>query len=135
MEQNELPSKITALYCRTATPDPAAIEKQREELLLYAAAHSFENVQIFEDDGFSGLSDARPDFTRMNELIAARRVARVLTQKISRISRNIDAMLAWARMTQKHGVKVITLDLGSMSELFVTMQDIYRIALETGNSI
>jgi len=95
MEQNELPSKITALYCRTATPDPAAIEKQREELLLYAAEHGFENVQIFEDDGFSGLSDARPDFTRMNELIAARRVARVLTQKISRISRNIDASHGW----------------------------------------
>jgi len=46
MEQQE---KITAIYCRTAQPDPAAIEAQRETLLRYAEERSFGNIEIYED--------------------------------------------------------------------------------------
>ena len=135
MEQNEQSNKITAIYCRTAAKDAVAIERQREVLIHYADAHGFEDVKVFEDDGFSGLNPARPAFVRMNALIAEGRVTRVLTQKISRLGRDTAAVLAWTRITQKHRVEVITQDMGPISDLFATMQDIFeRACLHTKNT-
>jgi hypothetical protein len=110
MEQNE---KITAVYCRTATPDPAAIETQRESLLRHAAAQGFGDVEVFEDDGFSGNDPARPAFALLNKLIAAGQVARVLAQSLSRLGRNAAEVLAWARAAQARGVEVKPLNMGA----------------------
>ena len=110
MEQS---NNITAVYCRTASPDPAAIEMQRETLLRYAEAHGFGNVEVFEDDGFGGNDPTRPAFARMNALITEGRVTRVLARSIARLGRNIAEVLAWARIAQEQDVKVITLDMGA----------------------
>ena len=110
MEQGK---KITAIYCRTATPDPGAIEMQRESLLRYAEAHGFGNTQVFEDDGFTGSNPARPAFVLLNEFISAGCVARVLARSVTRLGRNTAEVLTWARMAQSHGVEVSTLDMGA----------------------
>jgi len=104
----------TAIYCRTATPDPFAIEMQREALLRYVAAHGFGAVEIYEDDGFSGSDPARPAFARMNADIAAGRVARVLARNVARLGRNISDVLAWARAALEQGVEVITMDMDAV---------------------
>jgi len=109
MEQQE---KITAIYCRTAQADPAAIEAQRETLLRYAAERGFGNIEIYEDDGYSGRDTTRPAFARINALIACGRVARVLAVDIARLGRNAAEVLPWARTARDMGAEVITLDMG-----------------------
>ena len=110
MEQSK---KITAIYCRTATPDSTAIDVQRESLLRYAEAHGFGNTQVFEDDGFTGSNPDRPAFTLLNEFISAGCVARVLARSVTRLGRNTAEVLAWAREAQAQGVEVSTLDMGA----------------------
>ena len=104
--------KITAIYCRTATPDATAIEAQRETLLRFAAAQGFGDTELFEDDGCNGINDVRPAFARMNADIAAGRVARVLARSVSRLGRNTTEVLEWARAAQAQGAEVLTLDMG-----------------------
>lgn len=130
MEQS---SNITAIYCRTAAPDSTAIEAQREALLRYAEDHGFGNAQVFEDDGSSGLTLARPAFERMNALISEGRVARVLAQNISRLGRNTAEVLAWAHMAQEHGVVVSTLDMSADTltaqfDVWASMSELAAIA-------
>jgi len=121
-------NKITAIYCRTAAQDSVAIERQREGLLRYAAAHGFENAEVFEDDGFTGNDLARPAFTRMNGLISEGRVTRVLTRNISRLGRGTVAVLTWVRMAWEQGVEIVTEDMGFMLELFAAMQAMSELA-------
>ena len=119
-------SKITAIYCRTATPDATAIEAQRDTLLRFAAAQGFGDVEVFADDGCSGNDTARPAFVQMNALIAAGRIARVLARDVARLGRNIDEVLAWARTTQEQGAELVTLDMD-----FATLPERFAVWLAT----
>lgn len=110
MEQN---SKITALYCRSATPDIIAIEAQQKSLLCYVKEHGYGNAQIFEDNGFSGSNLNRPALVQLNELILAGCVERVLMRSISRLGRDTAKVLDWAHMARSHGVEVSTLDMSA----------------------
>jgi len=106
------PNRITAIYCRVATPDATAIEAQRETLLRFAATQGYGNVEVYEDNGFTGSNSARPAFERMNADIAEGRVARVLARSVARLGRNISEVLAWARAALGQGVEVLTIDMG-----------------------
>lgn len=72
--------KITALYCRLSQEDEKkekgendsdSIVNQKEMLIKYATDNGFENIEIFVDDGYSGVSFKRPDFLRLLELSKA----------------------------------------------------------------
>jgi len=56
-------------YLRRSTDDKQAdsIEIQKEEILAYAAAHGYEIVRWYVDDGVSGHNVDRDDFVRMIE--------------------------------------------------------------------
>jgi len=100
----------TALYCRTASPDPDAIARQRETLQRFAVAHSFGNTVCYEDDGCSALGRTRPAFSQMEEDIRGGKIQRVLAKSLTRLGRNSAEVVRWALWLRRHGAEVIILD-------------------------
>lgn len=52
--------KITALYCRLSQEDEKegdsnSIENQKAMLMKYAIENGFKNIEVFVDDGYSGV--------------------------------------------------------------------------------
>ena len=85
--------RITALYCRLSQEDENkgdsnSIQNQRAILEKYAKDNGFENIQIFIDDGYSGVSFNRPDFQRLLEMMEQGKVATLITKDLSRLGRN-----------------------------------------------
>ena len=85
--------KITALYCRLSQEDENkgdsnSIQNQRSILEKYAKDNGFENIQIFVDDGYSGVSFNRPDFQRLLEMMEQGKVSTLITKDLSRLGRN-----------------------------------------------
>ena len=85
--------KITALYCRLSQEDENkgdsnSIQNQKAILEKYAKDNGFENIQIFIDDGYSGVSFNRPDFQRLLEMMEQGKVATLITKDLSRLGRN-----------------------------------------------
>ena len=85
--------KITALYCRLSQEDENkgdsnSIQNQRAILEKYAKDNGFENIQVFIDDGYSGVSFNRPDFQRLLEMMEQGKVTTLITKDLSRLGRN-----------------------------------------------
>ena len=57
--------KITALYERSAAPNPEHIRRQRNNLETFAQSQGFTNLQHFTDDGYSAHNYDRPGFTAL----------------------------------------------------------------------
>lgn len=63
MKSNQNEKKITALYCRLSQEDENkgdsdsdSIINQKSILTKYAKDNGFENIEVFVDDGYSGVS-------------------------------------------------------------------------------
>ena len=92
MKSNQYEKKITALYCRLSQEDELkgdsnSIQNQRAILEKYAKDNGFENVEVFVDDGYSGVSFNRPDFQRLLEMMEQGKVAVLITKDLSRLGR------------------------------------------------
>ena len=90
---NLLNEQITALYCRLSQEDENkgdsnSIQNQRAILEKYAKDNGFENIQVFIDDGYSGVSFNRPDFQRLLEMMEQGKVSTLITKDLSRLGRN-----------------------------------------------
>ena len=90
---NLLNDKITALYCRLSQEDENkgdsdSIVNQKAILTKYAEENGFTNIQVFVDDGYSGVSFNRPDFQRLLELMEKGKVKTLITKDLSRLGRN-----------------------------------------------
>ena len=90
---NLLNDEITALYCRLSQEDENkgnsdSIVNQKAILTKYAEENGFTNIQIFVDDGYSGVSFNRPDFQRLLELMEKGKVKTLITKDLSRLGRN-----------------------------------------------
>ena len=86
-------NRITALYCRLSSEDEnkgdsESIVHQKEILTRYAKDNGFENVEVFADDGYSGVNFNRPEFQRLLALMEQGRVATLITKDLSRLGRN-----------------------------------------------
>lgn len=93
MRSNQYENRITALYCRLSQEDELkgdsnSIQNQRAILEKYAKDNGFENIEVFVDDGYSGVSFNRPDFQRLLEMMEQGKVATLITKDLSRLGRN-----------------------------------------------
>ena len=82
------PDNITALYARLSQEDALdgesnSIANQKAMLTQYAKEHGFLVVEVYVDDGWSGLNFQRPDFNRMLDDIEAGRIDVVITKDLS----------------------------------------------------
>ncbi len=86
-------SKKVAIYIRVSTVhqvDKDSLPVQRMELANFAKyALNIENIEVFEDAGYSGKNTMRPSFQRMMAKIRKGEFSHLLVWKIDRISRNL----------------------------------------------
>ncbi|GMB11010.1 MAG: recombinase family protein [Candidatus Improbicoccus devescovinae] len=85
--------KITALYARLSKEDildgeSNSIANQKAFLVDYAQKLKFRNIEIFVDDGVSGVTFERAGFNKMHELIKNNRVGILIIKDMSRLGRN-----------------------------------------------
>jgi len=87
-------NKITALYLRLSKDDDLitgdnsnSIKNQQDMLLDYAKINEFKNIQLFIDDGYSGMIFDRPSFTKMISLVENGKVDTIIVKDLSRLGR------------------------------------------------
>ena len=76
---------ITALYCRLSRDDEqdglsGSIKNQQSILEKYARENGFRNTRVFIDDGWSGVSFARPAFSEIMELGEQGKIANLIVK-------------------------------------------------------
>ena len=82
-----------AIYCRLSKDDDldgesASIANQRDMLEHYCEKQGWEVVEVYQDDGYTGLNMERPDLKRMIKAIERRQVNLVITKDLSRLGRD-----------------------------------------------
>ncbi|MEY8391837.1 recombinase family protein [Lachnospiraceae bacterium 45-W7] len=85
--------RITALYARLSRDDDkdgvsGSIQNQKAILEKYAKDNKLPNPRFFFDDGFSGVTFARPAFMEIMELAEQGSVANLVVKDHSRLGRN-----------------------------------------------
>ncbi|MCL1798349.1 MAG: recombinase family protein [Eggerthellaceae bacterium] len=96
-----------AIYCRTARYDDDAIAQQEILLRLLAEERGYTHLEIFIDNGVSGLSFNRPALAELEKCIASGEVTAILVTDISRIGRDLTQTIAWIRECFEKGTEVI----------------------------
>ena len=81
------------IYCRLSKDDDlegesASISNQREMLTAYCRTNGWEIAGVYQDDGYTGLNQDRPDLKRMLGDAEKGRFNLLLCKDASRISRN-----------------------------------------------
>ncbi|RRN52113.1 DUF4368 domain-containing protein [Streptococcus suis] len=89
----ELPDKITVLYCRLSAEDANegesnSISSQKQILAQVAEREGLVNPYFFVDDGFSGSNAQRPDFQKALNLVETGKVSNFVVKDLSRLSRD-----------------------------------------------
>ncbi len=98
--QNNIKStdKTTALYARFSRNDSDnesdSIAHQRKILQDYAVKNGFSDTKFYADDGISGTTFDRPDFTRLLEDIEKGEIGTVIVKDLSRLGR-LNAMVSY----------------------------------------
>ena len=84
---------LAGIYCRLSKDDDnqgesASISNQRELLTSVCKAQGWKIVEIYQDDGFTGLNMDRPGLKKLLEDVKARKINLVITKDLSRLGRN-----------------------------------------------
>lgn len=93
--------------------DSESIKTQKAMLTQYAKEHGFLIVEVYVDDGWSGLNFQRPDFNRMLDDIEAGKIDVVITKDLSRLGRD-------------------HLKVGHFTEIYFPMKNVRYIAVNDG---
>ena len=133
--ENNMPDKITALYCRLSkedlqSGDSNSIVHQKEILTKYARDHRFGNTQFFIDDGVSGTVFSRPGLDAMLEEVKAGRVATVIIKDQSRIGRDVLEVGLLKRTFDEYDVRLIAandnLDTAQGFDIMSIFRDVFN---------
>ena len=76
---------LVGIYCRLSKDDDqqgesASIANQRELLSNYCKAQGWTIVEVFQDDGYTGLNMERPGLRRLLEAVEQGRINLVITK-------------------------------------------------------
>lgn len=112
---NRSNQKITALYCRLSRDDELegesnSIHNQKQILMEYAQSKGFPNPVHFVDDGYSGVSFARPGYMEMMAAVEEHSVYAIIVKDHSRLGRNrivIGQLLE--EVLEEYGVRYIAI--------------------------
>jgi len=115
--------QTTALYCRLSKDDDLhgdsmSIKNQKILLEKYALEHGYYSYKFYVDDGYSGVSDDRPDFKKMIHDVELGKVNRIIVKDLSRFGRNYIMIGQYVEMMfPKYGVHFISISENMDSEV------------------
>jgi len=102
-----------AIYCRKSkfTGKGNSIDNQEEMCRNYIAANypndNNVDIEVFEDEGFSGKNTKRPDFQRMMSSIKKKKFDFLVCYRLDRISRNVGDFSATIEKLRENSVEFI----------------------------
>ena len=103
-------NKRVAAYCRVSTSldtQEVSFESQVEYYTNYInGVKDWDYVEVYADQGFSGLSSDRPEFQRMIQDCLDGKIDIVLTKSISRFGRNAAEVQKYVHLLKEHMVEV-----------------------------
>lgn len=103
-----------AVYCRVSTLEQAtegySIGVQKEKLAAYAVAQSYDVVDVYSDEGFSGKDLHRPAMERLLSDVKNKRIDIVLIYKLDRLSRHVKDVLELVELFDKYNVTLYSLN-------------------------
>ena len=107
-------NKLAALYARVSSErqkEDKTIASQTLSLREYAQAHSYTVPEgwIFEDEGYSGATLARPGLERLRDLVAEGQVQTVLVYGPDRLSRKYAYQMLLLEEFSRQGVETVFL--------------------------
>ena len=107
---------ITALYCRAAHQCNIAIASQEALLRQYAGEHGHNNISVYIDNGYSGLSiDDRPGMNEIRQGMKNGDIKTVIFKDYSRIARDIQLSFKFINEAESYGVTLIPLYGGELN--------------------
>jgi len=111
--------KVTALYCRTAKMCDIAIENQKALLLRYVEENEHNNIVVYVDNGFCGLTiDGRPGMAEIRQGMANGSIGAIIVKEFSRITRGAHPLWTFASEAERHSVKLISVNDGEFNSTF-----------------
>lgn len=103
-----------ACYVRVSTLEQAtegySVGVQKEKLLHYANAQSYDVIDTYADEGYSGKSLLRPAVERLITDVKARKVDIVLIYKLDRLSRHVKDVLELVELFEQYKVTLYSLN-------------------------
>ena len=113
---------MDAIYARQSIDkkDSLSIEGQIDLCKKYAG----DDVQIFQDKGFSGKNTRRPAFTQLIQAVEAGKIQRIIVYRLDRFSRSIADFSRLWELLERHNV-----EFWSVTEHFDTSSPIGRAML------
>ena len=111
------------LYCRVASRENSVelLAVQKQILKDYAKGHGLEIVGCSNDVG-SGLTMNRPGLIEFHAAMEGGKVDILLLAKLSRLGRDLEEVLQYWRLLQKHHVHLYTATEG---EIHLDMQSLF----------
>lgn len=91
----------TAVYVRVSTSEQST-EAQMEAISAFLRIRGLENVQVYEDHGYSGKNDARPAFKTLLNDVKEGKVACVVVFKLDRLFRSLSDLLGTLAILKQH---------------------------------
>lgn len=101
----------TAGYVRVSTVDQT-VASQSDQLRAWAAAQGVE-LELYADEGVSGIRDSRPALDRLLRDARLGLISSLVVAKLDRIGRSLRHLLAVVDELDVLGVRLIVLDLGA----------------------
>ena len=128
--------RITALYARLSRDDEkegisGSIQNQKAILEKFASDNRLPNPRFFYDDGYSGVSFARPAFMEIMELAEQGLVANLVVKDHSRLGRNrlvVGQLLEedFVRLNVRYIAIMDNIDTANGVSDIVPMQDLFN---------
>jgi site-specific DNA recombinase len=105
--------KKIAIYCRTAQESPEAIQLQKKQILeMIQAKGSIAGeapvIEIFEDDGYSGLNSDRPGYAALLQKIDQGGIDAAAMTDVTRIGRSSTLLYGFITLLKQKGIRLIS---------------------------
>ena len=117
-----------AIYCRVACEDNDAIERQEIQVRDYASNQGHNDIAVYSDNGYNGLTFDRPAFMRMESDIEAGEIGMVISRDLSRISRNTLDTFDWLGRIKRSGIMFKSVNEGMIDSCFLNFGNALRKA-------
>ena len=100
------------MHCRTASQDGSelTLSQQERECVGYAKEHGLGNVEVYRDNGCSGMTFDRPSFARMDQAIRDGLTSTIVVTDVSRIGDDYIDVLRWVQEVELAGAEIIAID-------------------------
>ena len=113
----------TAIYLRTSTAHQST-DMQRADIMAYCKQRGIDNVEVYEDAGFSGRKAKRPGLIKLKSDCAQGKVSTVICWKLDRMFRSLVDMLTLLQDFKQQNVNFIAIkneiDMSSASGRLMT---------------